>query len=197
MGIPVGEAAEGLILRQLAELARWNRAINLVSREEDETGWIERHVLDSLVPLAIGLVGEGDCAMLDLGAGAGFPGIPLAANRPGLILSMAEGDARKCAFLRHLLRTLPLAGARVLQGRFQDLPDGGGEGNRYDLVVTRAAAAPGSAAAAAMPFLRPGGRLLVWASDVPRETSGRIHPYTLPFSGRKALILEMEKLLDI
>ncbi len=196
MGIPLGEETVGLLLRHLGELARWNRAINLVSREEDEGEWIERHVLDSLVPLGLGLPGEDCREMLDLGAGAGFPGIPLAAARPGLALSLAEGDARKCAFLRHVVRTLPLPRARVLQGRFRELAKKGGAGG-YDLVVTRAAAAPETVLAAALPFLRPGGCALIWATDVPRETSGRIHPYALPFSGRKAVIWEVEKLLDI
>jgi hypothetical protein len=64
-------------------------------------------------------------------------------------------------------------------------------------VVSRAAAHPGTIRELALPFLRPGGRALLWVTDVPRETEGRIHPYSLPFSGRRAAIWEVEKPLDI
>lgn len=204
LGIPpktgLVEALEGYH----RELSRWNKAINLVSREEDEADWLERHFLDSLVPLGMGLVGEGTLEVLDLGAGAGFPGLPLALAHSGLSLFLAEGDGRKCSFLRHIIRTLPVPGAAVLQGGFRDLGEPGSArifpplkekdaAGRFDLVVSRAAAQPEAARDLALSFLRPGGRALLWVTDVPRETSGLIHPYSLPFSGRKAVIWEMVK----
>jgi 16S rRNA (guanine527-N7)-methyltransferase len=204
LGVPLGEAALGALGLYAAELARWNRTINLVSREEDEGDWAERHFLDSLAPLATGLLGGGKLEVLDLGSGAGFPGLPLAVVRPGFSLFLAEGDARKCSFLRHIIRTLPVPGAQVLQGGFRDLGAPGSAGlfpplkgkdaaGRFDLVVSRAAAQPDAIRDLALSFLRPGGRALLWVTDVPRETIGRIHPYTLPFSGRKAVIWEVEK----
>ncbi len=204
LGVRLEAGALPRLASYLKELSRWNRKINLVSRESKEEEWAERHLLDSLVPLGMGLLGKEAGPILDLGAGAGFPGLALKAAASPLDLYLAEADARKCSFLRHLIRTLHLERAVVLQARFEELrlpaardlypglrkvEDAGG----FGVVVSRAAAQPEEARELALSFLRPGGRALLWVSAVPRGTADRVHPYTLPFSKREGIIWEVRK----
>jgi len=192
-----GAAAMGVLLKYetlekfslfFVELARFNKRVNLVSRRHQD--WIRTHFLDSLVPLALDLVPEKG-SVLDLGAGAGFPGVPLKLARPGLCLDLAEASGKKCAWLRHLVRILDLEKTGVLEGRFEDLLVGGAAGV-YDLVVTRAAGRPALMVQAARPFLRAGGRLLIFTRTGYAEKGiGTVHPYTIPGSTIPSVIWEI------
>ncbi|UCG38607.1 MAG: 16S rRNA (guanine(527)-N(7))-methyltransferase RsmG [bacterium] len=188
MGVELdGQALDRLFL-YFAELQRWNRKINLVSRQEPD--WIRVHFLDSLAPLGMGLLG-GQERVVDLGAGAGFPGVPLKIASPGIFLGMAEASGRKCAWLRHLSRALDMEGTRVLEGRFERILDEGWRG-RFDLAVSRAAAKPSKILKAAQPFLAPQGRLLVYTTEpLVEKGRGRIHPYTVPGSKVPSVIWEL------
>ena len=86
-----------------AELRRWTQRINLIARADVEHIW-HRHVLDSvqLLPLIAETITDG----IDLGAGAGFPGLVLAIARPGLRMVLVESDQRKAAFLQHVAAAL-------------------------------------------------------------------------------------------
>ena len=177
MGIRLEEETLDRFFLFSFELGRFNARVNLVSRKKPD--WVRTHFLDSLAPLSLGLVSE-EGRVLDLGAGAGFPGIPLKLARPGLTLDLAESSGKKCAWLRHLLRVLGLEGTAVLEGRFEGLP-GRGYAGAYDLVVARAVARPESVMGAAKPFLKPGGRLLVFTRmGLVEEKAGKVHPYTVP-----------------
>ncbi|TNF45582.1 16S rRNA (guanine(527)-N(7))-methyltransferase RsmG [bacterium] len=171
-------SAKKLFLYYL-ELERWNRQINLVSRKQPE--WVRAHFLDSLAPLSVGLVG-GEERMVDLGAGAGFPGLPLKVARPGMMLAMAEGSGKKCAFLRHIVRTLDLDSAQVLEGRFEDLLEKGWK-KQFDIAVSRAAAKPGKIVTASLGFLNDEGRALIYTTpDLTDKSIGKLHPYRVPGS---------------
>jgi len=161
------------------ELERWNRQINLVSRKQPE--WVRAHFLDSLVPLSMGLV-SGEERVIDLGAGAGFPGLPLKVARPGVMLGMAEGSGKKCAFLRHIVRTLDLDSTQVLEGRFENLLEKGWK-NHFDIAVSRAAAKPSRIVTASLGFLNDRGRVLIYTTpDLTEKNMGELHPYRVPGS---------------
>src|SRR5680860_394506 len=100
MGIQLDELAKSRLFIYYTELERWNRKVNLVSRRPHD--WIRIHFLDSLAPLTLGLLGEGG-RVVDLGAGAGFPGMPLKIARESVSLSMAEASGKKCTWLKHLI----------------------------------------------------------------------------------------------
>ncbi len=195
--LETGAAALGIRLKDgtlnkfslfYAELVRFNEGVNLVSRKQQD--WVKIHFLDSLAPLALNLVPEKG-RVLDLGSGAGFPGIPLKLAHPGLCLDLAEASGKKCAWLRHLVRILDLNKTTVLEGRFGSLLESGA-GGFYDLVVTRAAGKPALMVEAARPFLRSGGRLLVYTRE--RETekeTGTVHPYAIPGLSAPSVIWEV------
>jgi len=94
-----------------AELRRWQRVKNLVGASTLDAVW-DRHFVDSLqlTDLAAGTV------WVDLGSGAGFPGLVIAVARPEMHVHLVESDSRKCAFLRHVARATG-ARAQIWEGR--------------------------------------------------------------------------------
>ncbi|WP_417515744.1 16S rRNA (guanine(527)-N(7))-methyltransferase RsmG [Minwuia sp.] len=100
-----------------AELARWNRAINLVAPRTLDAVW-QRHFLDSWQVLAV--AGRADGPWIDLGSGGGFPGLVLAACGAAPI-TLIESDQRKCVFLRETARKMAVP-VTVLARRINDVP---------------------------------------------------------------------------
>jgi 16S rRNA (guanine527-N7)-methyltransferase len=190
MGIGLaGETLDRLFI-YYTELQRWNRKVNLVSRQRHD--WIRIHFLDSLAPLGLGLLEEG-CSIVDLGAGAGFPGVPLKVAGKGFFLGLAEASSKKCAWLRHLTRELEISeDTQVLEGRFEDLVSSGWAG-RFDVAVSRAAAKPHKILDLARPFLAPGGRTLIYTTKaLIKEGVGKVHPYKVSGSKVPSVIWEVE-----
>jgi 16S rRNA (guanine527-N7)-methyltransferase len=188
MGIQLDERAIDRLFIYFNELERWNRKINLVSRQQHD--WVRIHFLDSLAPLGLGLLGEA-ARVVDLGAGAGFPGVPLKIAMEGIFLGMAEASGKKCAWLKHITRLLEIDETMVLEGRFEGLSGNEWTGD-FDVAVSRAAAKPWKILNLARPFLTPGGKVLVYTTEALVEKDlGRIHPYTVPGSKVPSVIWEV------
>lgn len=102
-----------------AELLRWSRKINLIAKAMGESEILEKHFLDSLTLLPL-LVGSSAVHLLDVGTGAGFPGLVCKAARPELHVTLVEPRLKRVSFLRHVIRTLGLTGVEVLAGRVED-----------------------------------------------------------------------------
>jgi 16S rRNA (guanine527-N7)-methyltransferase len=190
MGITLTEEAVSRLFIYHSELEKWNKKINLVSRQQSD--WVRVHFLDSLAPIGLGLV-SGSERVVDLGAGAGFPGVPLKVARVGLKLGLAEASEKKCVWLNHLVRTLGIEDAEVLGGRFEELLEKERSG-QYDLVVSRAAAKPKGILKLASRFLAPGGRTLIYTTRaLVDEGVGKVHPYKVPGSKVPSVIWEVKK----
>lgn len=140
----------------IALLGKWTRRINLVARDSLADPWT-RHVADSaqLLPLAPATART----WIDLGSGAGFPGLVIAAiaaeRRPGLSVTLVESDQRKSAFLATAAREMGLA-PRILSSRAEALP-----AEPHDVVSARALAPLPRLLALARPFTGPGTVLLL------------------------------------
>jgi 16S rRNA (guanine527-N7)-methyltransferase len=113
-----------------SELKKWNRTYNLTALESDEDIVI-KHFLDSLLYLTFIPVGR--LSICDIGSGAGFPGLPIALIRPELAVALVEPSRKKCAFLKHMKRTLSLQNIEVLESRIEEVKH-----RSFDIAVTRA-----------------------------------------------------------
>ena len=113
----------------LDELERWNQKVNLTAIR-DPNEMITGHLLDSLVvrPLLNG------CRILDVGTGAGFPGLPLAICEPERHFELVDGNNKKIRFVQHAVTTLALDNVKATWTRTEDFaPD-----ERFDTVIARA-----------------------------------------------------------
>lgn len=136
-----------------------------------------RHFLESLALLkaldeAGVLATDRPAALLDLGTGAGLPGLPMKIARRHLSLTLLDATAKKTSFLRGLLDELALPDVRVLTGRAEELGRDAQHRQAYDVVVARAVAPLAALLELAMPFLKLGGVLATpKGSGAPREIS--------------------------
>jgi 16S rRNA (guanine527-N7)-methyltransferase len=112
------EAVERLFV-YFTELLHWSRKINLIAKGTGDAEILENHFLDSLTLLPL-LSPFDQCHLLDVGTGAGFPGLVCKAARPELTVTLLEPRLKRVSFLRHVIRTLGLAGVEVLAGRVED-----------------------------------------------------------------------------
>ncbi len=172
LDIDFAEGAEEGLRTYLEELYRWNRAYNLVGRKTTWEGLVD-HAVDSLTPLLYPRVFEEGAAMLDLGTGAGLPGIPLYLATGGLDMTLLEPVRKKNSFLRHARRVLGLEGLSVLSARSEDLCASDEGLNSYDRVFARAVADPGTATRIARPLLSSGGLLVLFLGREHAEALSR------------------------
>jgi len=161
MAIQLGAAQLEQFALHALELARWNRKMNLTAIREPSAVAI-RHFLDSIVPVA--LIPSG-AALLDIGSGGGFPGIPLKVLRPDLEVTLIDGIRKKVSFQKHVIRTLGLKGIQALQTRAEALPGD----SSFDVVMTRALTDLAQFAGLALPLLSPGGLMIALKGD-PEQT---------------------------
>jgi 16S rRNA (guanine527-N7)-methyltransferase len=150
LGVDVPRETQDRLEILVDTLSRWQKAINLVSQATLWEVWT-RHVLDSaqLVPL----IPPEAKSLLDLGSGAGFPGLVVAALEPRLAVTLMEADARKAAFLGEASRRMGLAKPpKIVTTRIE-----GGPPIEPDVITARA--------------LAPLGQLLSWANRYRGDTT--------------------------
>jgi len=154
--VSLDEEQLGLISSYATLLKKWNKTFNLISRQDiGRLG--PRHLLDSLAgaPLL-----RGDRVM-DLGSGAGLPGIPLAIAAPDKVFTLCDRSSRRCRFLSQVVQTLPLSQVNVWQGDFGADAD---ELGRFDTIVARGVATAFEVWAMVQGHLADGGCVLVYES---------------------------------
>ena len=163
LGLSLTLEQQALFQRYHEELVAWNEKFNLTAITDYEQVQI-RHFLDSLSCL---LADEARLALnqpnsraIDVGSGAGFPGIPLKIVCPGLRLTLLEATGKKVAFLEHLIQALGLHRTSAIKARAEELAREPAHRGRYDLALARAVADLPVVVEYALPFCRLGGWLV-------------------------------------
>ena len=188
--VGVGRELEALAERYRLDadaVAQLARVIELVASDphapttvRDRRRAVDVHLADSLVALELAPVRTG-ARIADLGAGAGFPGLPLAIALPHAEVALVESNGRKCGFLERAVEVAEIGNAHVVHARAEEWADGIG---RCDLVTARALAAPAVIAEYAAPLLRIGGVVVAWR--------GRRDPHAEAAGARAAAELGLE-----
>jgi 16S rRNA (guanine527-N7)-methyltransferase len=143
-----------LYMTYLAELKKWNKVYSLTSLRTDED-IIIKHFLDSLLYLKA--LPEGDIRVMDVGSGAGFPGIPIKIMRPEIVMCLLEPSRKKANFLRNIVKLLGLEAVEIIENRIEDMK----QPFAVDVAVTRALFAIKEFSEKALPFVKAGGRLIL------------------------------------
>ncbi len=163
--LDVPDSGIDTLLGFLDLLEKWNAVYNLTAIR-DRTQWVSHHLLDSLSVAAYVPVGR----ILDVGTGAGFPGVPLAIVQPGRHFTLLDSSQKRTSFLAQTLATLGLRNADVVRARVEeftpDLP--------FDAAVSRAFADLADFARLAGPLVRSGGSLLAMKGLHPDEELTRV-----------------------
>lgn len=202
MNVSLEARALDLFDRYYRELLIWNEKMNLVSVHTPEEIVI-KHFVDSLTPMPYIIAPQG--RMLDIGSGGGFPGIPLKIASPALQLSLLEASRKKCSFLRHLIRQLPLPQAVVIHARIESAMTGGTYHHAFHTVISRAVFKLSELCTMARFFLSPGGLLIAMKGPrveaeetlLAHDSNPRCiacHDLNLPYDGgrRKIMIFQLD-----
>ncbi len=140
------------------ELIDWNTRVNLTAISEREQV-IVKHFLDSL-SVALVLRPTAPASLVDIGAGAGFPGVPLKIAFPALQLTLLDATRKKIEFLNHLIARLALTDTQAVQTRAEDWGKDPAHRERYDYAVARAVADLPVLLEYALPLVRVGGAFI-------------------------------------
>jgi 16S rRNA (guanine527-N7)-methyltransferase len=160
MGLDIDDTVVDQLLEYTAHLKKWNRTYNLVSGS-DLAQFETRHLLDSLSIHSYLQSGS----LLDVGTGAGLPGLPLACVMPELECTLLDSAGKKIRFLRHVKRSMGLPNMHLVESRVSGFEFEGG----FDHIVSRAFSSVGDFAEAVRHLCKPGTRLIAMKGKQPAD----------------------------
>lgn len=188
------------------ELLDWNGRINLTAIREPEQVRV-KHFLDSLTPMLVMRSSPMD-RIVDIGAGAGFPGIPLKIVNPSIQLTLVESVGKKAEFCRRIVSLLGLENVQVIQDRAEAVGHAGIHRQNYDWALARAVAVLPVLSEFLLPLVRVGGGMLAMkgenapaeahaAEHATRVLGGRLRkliPITLPGVADERYLVVVDKI---
>lgn len=211
IGIPVREESVRLIMRHLELVLEWNERVNLTAITS-LPDMIVKHAIDSASLLRVASLGP-SIRLLDVGSGAGFPGVTLKCLVPEIGVTFAESLGKRCRFLEAVGEELfpkgpdGSVGFDVVWARAEDLGQDSRYRERFNLVVARAVAELRVLSEYCLPFVRPGGFFVAMkGSDLDAELAlaesaiaalggevSGIDRFELPFQGGRRTLVRIEK----
>lgn len=159
-GLFIDDAAIERLEKYLELLIEWNRQMDLTSVPDEEMA--ERHFVDSLLPLTIENLFPESCTLIDVGTGAGFPGLVLAAVRPDMQVTLLEAQQKRCTFLKTVCDALQLKNVTIIHDRAETLGKNDAHREMYIRAVARAVAPMNVLCEYLLPFVQPGGMAVCW-----------------------------------
>ena len=148
-------------------LIQWNEFMNLTAIT-DFKDVVKKHFVDSLSIITVKNMQNVDC-MIDIGTGAGFPGIPLKIMFPHLKLTLLDSLRKRIDFLNHLVKKLELKDVETVHGRAEDYSKPGKKREQYDLCVSRAVAKLPVLSEYCLPYVKIGGSFISYKSGNIKE----------------------------
>lgn len=203
-GIQLAAEQQDAMSKYMRLLYDWNERMNLTNVPPAEA-W-RTHFADSLLPLAQGELFPHNASLIDVGTGAGLPGLPLAIARPDLEVVLLDALNKRCLFLEEVVTALNLTNVRVVHARAED----GARGElreSFDIACGRAVAQLRVLAEYLMPYVRVGGHALCWkgpaakeeaqdAANAVRVLGGRVQaivPISLPETDHQLVVIKKNR----
>ena len=180
--LPLSDQQKKQFERYFELLVEWNEKINLTAITDKEEVYL-KHFYDSIAPIPQGLIPNENIKLLDIGAGAGFPSLPMKILYPQLDVTIIDSLNKRINFLQLLAQELDLDGVHFYHGRAEDLAQDKNFRAQYDFVTARAVARMQVLSELTIPYLKVGGKLLALkASNAPEELLEAKNALNLLFS---------------
>ena len=180
--LPLSDQQKKQFERYFELLVEWNEKINLTAITDKEEVYL-KHFYDSIAPILQGLIPNETIKLLDIGAGAGFPSLPMKILYPQLDVTIIDSLNKRINFLQLLAQELNLSGVHFYHGRAEDLAQDKKFRAQYDFVTARAVARMQVLSELTIPYLQVGGKLLALkASNAPEELLEAKNALNLLFS---------------
>jgi 16S rRNA (guanine527-N7)-methyltransferase len=174
LGIQLSASQMAAMRQYERELLDWNTRFNLTAIDDPEKVRI-KHFLDSLTCLLVMRDTDFD-RVIDIGTGAGFPGLPLKIACPSIHLTLVESVGKKADFCRHVVKKLNLEGVEVLQERAEVVGQISNHREQYDWAIARAVAVLPVLAEFLLPLVRVGGAIIAMKGEsAPAEAHSAEH----------------------
>ncbi|HGF0432636.1 TPA: 16S rRNA (guanine(527)-N(7))-methyltransferase RsmG [Streptococcus agalactiae] len=149
-------------------LVEWNEKINLTAITDKEEVYL-KHFYDSIAPILQGYIDNSPLSILDIGAGAGFPSIPMKILYPEIDITIIDSLNKRINFLNILANELELSGVHFFHGRAEDFGQDRVFRAKFDIVTARAVAKMQVLAELTIPFLKVNGRLIALKAAAAEE----------------------------
>jgi len=198
--LDLGDEAIDRLAVYFEELGRWSRKTNLIGKQQGGRQILENHFLDSL--LLLPLLQEKDRSLVDVGTGAGFPGLVCKAVLPELPLGLIEPRRKRVSFLRHIIRRMRLENVKVMPCRIEELAP---EELQCSHITSRAVAEIGEFVGMVSKGIADDTRIVCmkgprWRSEMEQATAlleaegyglAEYREYVLPFSGARRAVVSL------
>ena len=182
LGFPLTDRQKEQYERYFELLVEWNEKINLTAITEKDEVYL-KHFYDSIAPILQGLIENQSIRLLDIGAGAGFPSLPMKILFPELDVTIIDSLNKRINFLHLLAEELGLSGVHFYHGRAEDFAQDKAFRAQFDIVTARAVARMQVLSELTIPYLKVGGQLLALkASNAPEELEEAKNALNLLFS---------------
>lgn len=168
LGLEVDGKAPARLRRYHEMLCDWNTRMNLTG-ETDFSAALDRLYMDSLAPLAMGGMFPSGATLIDVGSGAGFPGLPLAIAQPDMQVTLLDTLAKRVGFLEAVAGELGLTNVQTLHARAEDAGHLPAMRESFDIAVARAVAALPVLCELLLPFVKVGGRMICYKGPSVQE----------------------------